>query len=278
MNQTHHLPSIKVGVFDSGVGGLTVAEKLYQQLPALEIHYFGDTAHVPYGERSRDEVRFLVGGIARHLVRQGAQALVLACNTSSALALDSLKEEIEVPIVGIIEAAARAAAELTRQGRVGVLCNALTAKSGAYQRAVRRFSSSKVRVKAIGCPRLVPLIESGVVEGPVARAALLEYLAPLQEMKVDTLILGCTHYPFMAGMISKLLGPEVRLVDPADYVVRELVQLGCPEGGLQHSNHRTEVSGCPSDFELNASRLLGRLITGVQRRELVRYGLEVAAS
>ena len=274
MNKMH---TWSVGVFDSGVGGLTVAEKLYQQLPSLEVHYFGDTAHVPYGDRSREEVVYLVQRIARHLVDEGAQALVLACNTSSALALESLRKEIEVPIVGIIEAAARAAAEVTRNGRVGVLCNPLTARSGAYPAAVKRFSSG-VEVRAVGCPRLVPLIEAGVVDGPVARSATTEYLSPLLKAGVDTLIFGCTHYPFMARLIAEIAGPEVLLVDPADFVVRELAALGCPTAGTELALHRTEVSGCPHDFEFNASRLLGRLVTGVQHRELMAYGLNVAAS
>jgi glutamate racemase len=251
----------RIGVFDSGVGGLTVAARLLEDLPGVSYVYYGDTAHVPYGGRRPEEIVALVTPIAEHLLDCGAEALVMACNTSSALALEEVRSWCPVPVVGIIEPAARAAQEVTRSGRVGLIANPLTARSGAYERAL---AGSSVRLYAVGCPRLVPLVEAGDVSGPAARQALLEYLEPLQEAGIDTLILGCTHYPFLTPLIREILGPGVAIVDPAGYVVDELGRLGFAPGPGP-AEHRYHVSGSPAEFERVGSRLLGRLLTGVVR-------------
>ncbi|MGI5842853.1 MAG: glutamate racemase [Candidatus Xenobium sp.] len=263
-----------IGIFDSGVGGLTVADRVRQELPGAPFLYFGDTAHVPYGNRSAEEVRHLVSAIARHLVASGAQVLVMACNTSSALALDLVRAWSPVPVIGIIEAASRAAVQATRNGVVGVIANPLTAGSGAYEEACARASSEAgeraggVRVLPVGCPRLVPLVEAGEVRSPSARAALLEYLGPLRDEGIDTLVLGCTHYPFLVPLITEILGSGVRIIDPAVYVVAELVKSGwspsCPGEALP----LYQVSGDPLDFDRMASRLLGHLVTGTTRVDL----------
>jgi len=257
-----------IGIFDSGVGGLTVADRVRADLPGAPFLYFGDTAHVPYGSRSVEEVRQLVAAISRHLVDSGARALVMACNTSSALALDSVRSWCPVPVIGIIEAAARAAVAATRNGSVGVIANVLTAGSGAYEKAVAQACGesgrpvNSVQVHPVGCPRLVPLVEAGEVRSLAARSALLEYLGPLQARDVDTLVLGCTHYPFLAPLIAEILGPGVTIINPAVYVVAELRALGwqpVPGAGEQASY---QVSGDPADFDRTASALLGRRVSG----------------
>ena len=268
------MSSGRIGIFDSGVGGLTVAARLMQRCPHLGLHYFGDTAHVPYGNRSAEEVTTLVENVVRHLIESGVSAVVMACNTSNALAYESMKQWCPVPLVPIIEPAARAAASLTRNGRIGLIATPLTARSGYYERAVQPSvvplngpAQPAPSLYAVGCSRLVPLIEAGEVHTPEAREHLAEYLAPLQEREVDTLIMGCTHYPFLQPMITEMMGPRVNLVDPADYVVEELakLRLTTPEG------HRFEVSGHPADFERVGSRLLGRRISACQSIDLRRY-------
>lgn len=259
-----------IGLFDSGVGGLTVADRVLCDLPGAPFLYYGDTAHVPYGDRSVEEVRRLVSAIAEHLVASGAEVLVMACNTSSALALDLVRSWSPVPVIGIIEAASRAAVQATRNGVIGVIANPLTARSGAYELACARAASESglptegLRVLPVGCPRLVPLVEAGQVRSPEAREALMEYLAPLQAEGMDTLVLGCTHYPFLVPLISEILGPRVQIIDPAVYVVAELVALGwsdCPAGVAPCY----QVSGDPAEFDRTASALLGRPISGTVR-------------
>ncbi|MBQ7567174.1 glutamate racemase, partial [bacterium] len=185
----------KIAIFDSGVGGLTVAEQVQTSLPGADTIYFGDTKYVPYGSRPSAEVVALIERICRYLVGEGAGVLVMACNTSSALAYEQVCGWSPVPVVGIIEAAAKAAVRLSPKGRIGVISNALTAASGAYERAVRRYSA-EARVYPMGCPKLVPLAEQGIISGAEAEEALREYIEPLLAQDIDTLVFGCTHYPF----------------------------------------------------------------------------------
>lgn len=263
----------RLGIFDSGVGGLTVAARLMQDFPHLGLHYFGDTAHVPYGNRSAEEVSFLVETVVQHLVDAGVSAVVMACNTSNALVYESLKSWCPVPLVPIIEPAARASARLTRNGRIGLIATPLTARSGAYERAAQpsvvplNGRAPAPTVFPVACPRLVPLIEAGEVHTPEARELLTEYLAPLQEKEVDTLVMGCTHYPFLRPLIQEIMGPRVQLVDPAAFVAEEVarLRLSSCEG------HRFEVSGHPADFERVGSRLLGRRLSAVGAVDLRRY-------
>lgn len=245
----------KIGLFDSGVGGLTVAAKVAEALPTASFVYFGDTKYVPYGVRSADEVVTLIMRICHYLVDQGATSLVMACNTSSALAYEPVAQWSPVPVIGIIEAAAKAAASITRNGRIGAISNVLTAQSGAYARAVHRYDSSAV-VLAQGCPKLVPLAERGCVSGPEAEAALHEYVDPLLEQGIDTLVFGCTHYPFFRATLEKITDRRLALVDPAVYVAEELRALGYGQG-TQAGKRRYAVSGDPQQFAQVARQLLG---------------------
>jgi len=205
-----------IGVFDSGIGGLTVYKALRETLPATErLLYLGDTARVPYGTRGdATVVRYALEG-ARFLARRGVKALVVACNTMSAIALDALRREYPGPVVGVIEPGVEAACNATRGGTIGVIGTAATIKSGAYTRALAARRPG-VRVAALACPLLVPLAEEGWVDNDVARAAVHTYLRGLATPALDTLVLGCTHYPLLKKVIAETVGTGVVLVDSAD--------------------------------------------------------------
>jgi glutamate racemase len=259
----------RIGVFDSGVGGLSIAARLLQEAPHLALHYYGDTAHVPYGERPAGEVTFLVESIVEHLVESGVSAVVMACNTSNALALERVRSWCPVPVVGIVDPAATAAVLRTRNGRIGMISNPITARSGVYERACRSGLGPVqfgVDVYPMACPKLVPLVESGQVHSRETRDVLWEYLGPLQLEKIDTLILGCTHFPWVRPLIAELLGPDVEIIDPAHYVFQELTRLGVTQTGPL--GHQFEVSGDPEDFARVGSRLVGRPLSGVRQRSL----------
>lgn len=259
----------RIGVFDSGVGGLSIATRLLQDAPQLSLHYYGDTAHVPYGERPASEVTFLVETIVEHLVESGVSAVVMACNTSNALALERIRSWCPVPVVGIIDPAAAAAVLRTRNGRIGMISNPITARSGVYEKACRSGLGQVhfgVEVFPMACPKLVPLVEAGQVHSRETREVLWEYLGTLQLEQIDTLILGCTHFPWVRPLIAELLGPDVEIIDPAHYVYQELVRLGVTQTEAQ--GHRFEVSGDPDDFARVGSRLVGRPLTGVRHCSL----------
>ncbi len=219
-----------IGIFDSGVGGLTVVRFLFANLPKERIIYFGDTAHIPYGSRTPQEIIAFGDEIVSFLMRYGVKAVVAACNTSSSVSLPYLKEKFSVPILGVLEPGVRAALKVTRNKRVGVIATTATVNSGAYPRAFRR-QDSEVEVFTQACPLFVPIVEGGRMESPEAREAAREYLAPLKEAGIDTLVFGCTHYPFLAPVIREVLGPDVRLVDPAEETVKELAVLLKKDGG-----------------------------------------------
>ena len=223
-----------IGVFDSGVGGLTVARAIIDQLPAESITYIGDTAHGPYGPRPQDEVRGLALDVLDALVAQGVKMLVIACNTASAATLDVARERYEaglgIPVVEVIAPAVRAAVAQSRSGRIGVIGTAGTIGSGAYQRA---FAAAGVaHVATAACPRFVEFVEAGVTTGDEVLGAAEEYLAPLLAERPDTLVLGCTHYPLLAGAIGYVAGPEVRLVSSAEETAADVYRVLSDRGML----------------------------------------------
>jgi glutamate racemase len=201
-----------IGVFDSGVGGLTVLRELYRHLPNESIVYFGDTARVPYGNRSAEEILQFVREILVWMQRQGCKMVIMACNTSSALALEQVKAEFDIPVLGVVLPGAKAA--VLQGSRIGVIATPATARSGAYKRAIQEISP-EAQVWEVGCPEFVPLIESGRIQDPKTREVAQGYLAPLLEANIDTLIYGCTHYPHLAPVIQDLVPAGVRLIDPA---------------------------------------------------------------
>jgi glutamate racemase len=215
-----------IGVFDSGIGRLTVVAALRALLPNESIFYLGDTARVPYGGKSAATVQRYSLEIAAMLLGENAKTVVVACNTASALALPRLEETLPVTVTGVILPGARAAIEKTRSGHIGVIGTRATIASGAYERALRSLNGD-IRVTARACPLLVPLIEEGWLESPITDEIILQYLAPLMNDGVDTLVLGCTHYPLLRKAIARLVGDKIALVDSAQncaLAVRDLLQ------------------------------------------------------
>jgi glutamate racemase len=204
-----------IGVFDSGVGGLTVVRQLHRLLPAEDIVYLGDTARVPYGTKSPPTIVRFACEDARFLLAQRVKAVVVACNTASALALDVLERKFDLPVFGVIGPGAQAAVRRTRNHRIGVIATSSTIRSGAYERAIRRADPG-TKVTARACPLLVPLVEEGWLRHPVTDAVLREYLGPVLARGVDTLVLGCTHYPLLKPAIRRVTGGGVTLIDSAE--------------------------------------------------------------
>jgi glutamate racemase len=246
-----------IGVFDSGVGGLTVLRQLYRQLPNESIIYFGDTARLPYGIRSQTEILQFVREIIVWLQQQGVKMVIMACNTSSALALEIVREEFSIPILGVILPGAKAAVQQGR--RIGVIATPATAKSNAYRHAILEIDPN-AQVWQVGCPEFVPLIEQNRIHDPYTTEVARSYLEPLLQQEIDTLVYGCTHYPHLAPVLRSLLPSQVKLVDPAVYTVtacaQELELLGL------NNTHpplptRFVVSGCPQQFAQSGVQWLG---------------------
>jgi glutamate racemase len=260
-----------VGVFDSGIGGLTVAHAVMQQLPHESVTYFGDTARVPYGPKSPETVRRYSREIGSFLVDQGVKTLVVACNTATAHALPDLRDSLSMPVIGVIEPGARAAVRATRNGHVGVIGTAGTIKSGAYERALRAIEPS-LRVTARACPLFVPLVEEGWVDHDATHLVAEAYLAPLLREDVDTLVLGCTHYPLLKSVIADVLGSNVRLIDSAEETARETSSV-LSEHCLAASSdvdprHRFIASDDPLMFLQLGQRFLGGAIESVEVKTL----------
>ena len=230
---------LTIGIRDSGVGGLTVARRVLELLPHANLLYFADTAHVPYGEKTPQQVRHYALSISRFLISQGAQMLVFACNTTSALALHTARETFDVPIFGVIRPGARVAAQLSN-GKVGVLATAATVQSGVYTRVLHEYRAD-LEVREIGCPAFVPLVESQQTQSAAALEACEKYLAPLQQMRADTVVLGCTHYPLLLPLLQRV-APEIRFVDPAMAVAKE-VAVAVGKGATGTASRRFFVSG-----------------------------------
>lgn len=265
-----------IGVFDSGVGGLTVARAIIDQLPRESILYVGDTAHSPYGPKPIAEVREYALAVLDDLVEQGVKLLVIACNTASSAMLRDARERYEIgrgiPVVEVIHPAVRAAVRQTRTKRIGVIGTIGTINSRAYDDAF--IAASDLEIFSQACPRFVEFVESGVTSGPELFAAAEEYLTPLKLAGIDTLVLGCTHYPLLAGAIQYVMGEDVTLVSSAEEtaydVYRMLVKHGLERTSTEPPHHRFEATGGgQDDFLRLASRFLG---PEVRRVELVETG------
>jgi len=261
-----------LGVFDSGIGGLTVARALFERLPRESVIYFGDTARVPYGPKSPDTVRRYSAEILAHLLQRGVKALVVACNTITAQALDYLRERSPVPLVGVIEPGARAAVQATETGRIGVIGTAGTVASRAYERAIKAIRPDAT-VRARACPLFVPLVEEGWFDHAATELIAHEYLDPLHDAGVDVLVLGCTHYPLLKALLGRVLGPTVRLIDSAEEtataVEREIEQRGLAAPAGQDPTHRFVVSDDEPHFRQVGARFLGEKL---QKVEVVPLG------
>jgi glutamate racemase len=260
-----------IGVFDSGIGGLTVVRELMRQLPDESIIYFGDTARVPYGPKSPDTVRRYSREIADYLGGEGVKAIVVACNTATAHALPTLREEVPLPVVGVVEPGARAAVRATTTGRIGVIGTAGTIASGAYERAIRAIAPNAC-IAARACPLFVPLVEEGWLDTDATRLIAHEYLEPLETEGIDTLVLGCTHYPLLKPMLARELGAGVRLIDSAEETAAETART-LDERQLRASSGtprtlRFIASDAPEQFLRVGQRFLGTAIERVEKHTL----------
>ncbi|MBR2948906.1 MAG: glutamate racemase [Lachnospiraceae bacterium] len=218
-----------IGVFDSGVGGLTVVREIMRQIPNEKIVYFGDTARVPYGNKSKETVTRYSRQIVRFLQTKQVKAIVVACNTASAFALDEIEKEIDIPIIGVVRPGAKVAAEATRNGRVGVIGTAGTVGSNIYSTYIKQIKPN-AEVTSKACPLFVPLVEEGLWQDPVTDEIAMRYLSELIDIGIDTLILGCTHYPLIRSTVGRIMGEHVTLVNPAYETARELKELLMEKG------------------------------------------------
>lgn len=267
-----------IGVFDSGIGGLTVARELIRQMPWERIVYFGDTARLPYGSKSPETVLRYSRQIIRFLRTQDVKAIVIACNTATACALEKVKKELEIPIVGVIYAGARSAVETTRNGRVGVIGTEATIRSGVYTAEIRRL---RPEIQVIGkpCPLFVPLVEEGLIHDPVTDEIASRYLSELKEQSIDTLVMGCTHYPLLRSTFKRLMGENVTLVDPAYETAMELrmmleeADLSCTEDGRRGAGEQYHffVSDRAESFCGFAERILPGEVEGTRQINIEEY-------
>ncbi|ACH37306.1 glutamate racemase [Citrifermentans bemidjiense Bem] len=249
-----------IGIFDSGVGGLTVLKEVVRALPQEDTIYLGDTARVPYGTKSPETVVRYSRQITRYLLSRDIKVLVVACNTASAVALSALQQEFSIPIVGVIEPGARAAAAVTKSGKVGVIGTTATVASSAYTKAIKRINP-EIEVVSRACPLFVPLAEEGWVDNEVARLTAGIYLEDLKKHGVDTLVLGCTHYPILRKVIAEVMGPEVTLVDAAEQTALTVAGILAEQGLLrpkgERGNHHYYVTDIPAGFIRIGNRFLG---------------------
>ena len=275
-----------IGVFDSGIGGLTVFREIACRFPTLDVLYLGDTARVPYGTKSPETVVRYSFEAAHFLGKHGIELLVVACNTSSALALDALERDLPIPVIGVIRPGARRAAGVTRSGRIGVIGTPATIKSGAYTRALEDASvasaragagrptaaAQRVTVVSATCPLFVPLAEEGWTDNAVARETARLYLEPLVRERIDTLVLGCTHYPILSGVIGREMGADVTLVDSAvpvaDEVGSRLRALGRDPASGEGTHHFFVTDSWERFLEVGA-RFLGHPIDRLEQVSIV---------
>ncbi len=256
-----------IGIFDSGVGGLTVARAVMDRLPSENIIYLGDTERCPYGPRSLDEVRGFVLEITHYLEALGVKLIVVACNTGAAAGLASAQERFDIPMLGVIEPGAHGAILSIKNRRVGVIATEGTITSGAYQSALQSFDAG-VAIEAKACPPFVEYVERGEVEGPEVTSVVDEYLTPLRERSVDTVILGCTHYPLLAGTISEVLGDSVEIISSASETAIEVEGSLARRGQLrksgQDSIRRFLCTAEPETFLKHGTKFLGETISEVE--------------
>ncbi|MCD4779681.1 MAG: glutamate racemase [Candidatus Omnitrophica bacterium] len=249
-----------IGVFDSGLGGLTVVKALMRQLPDEHIVYFGDTARVPYGTKSKASIKRFSLENAQILVNRNVKMIVVACNSSSSYALASLRKKFSLPIIGVVNPGAQAAVGMSTNNRIGVIATSATISSGVYVKAVKKINSSSC-VFTQACPLFVPLVEEGWLQKKVTYDIALEYLDPLKRQRVDTLILGCTHYPLLKPVIEKVMGPAVCLVDSAEAVASQVQSILKRRKLARVSNNKRHcqflISDKPQSFENTAKKFIG---------------------
>ncbi len=265
MNKTSEYP---IGVFDSGLGGLTVVKELIHYLPNERIAYFGDTARVPYGTKSAETIIRYSREIVRALLKHKVKMVVVACNTASSLALDVLKREFDLPILGVIEPGVKKAVQVTRNKKVGIIATSSTVNSGKYAKKIVQLDKH-ITVISRSCPLFVPLVEEGWFEHTVTYQVAQQYLGEMKKNKIDTLILGCTHYPLLRTVLHNVMGPQVQLVDSAREVAlqvkEELTKSRLLRTRLGPCQHMFIVTDEPKQFRRLASRFLSGGVKNVRR-------------
>jgi glutamate racemase len=275
-----HTDRRPIGVFDSGVGGLTVMHEVLVTVPHEDVVYLGDNARLPYGPRQLDEIRLFALQIGRHLERLGVKLVVVACNSATAAALPDLQRELSVPVVGVLQPEARAAALATRNRRVGLLATEATVRSGRYEALIANVDAS-VRVDAVACPRLVPLIEADDPFSAGTVEAVREVAAPLRAAGVDTVILGCTHYPLIRPIFQRVFGRDVTLVFSADETALEVAETlrrkRMENDPAREGSYRFLTTGDPEAFRATGSRFLQLPIDQVERITVDELTQAVAA-
>jgi glutamate racemase len=260
-----------VGIFDSGIGGLTVLKELYRELPGESTIYLGDTARVPYGIRSPETVTRYSSENSRFLFSKDIKLLVIACNTASSISLAMIQRSVEIPVVGVIEPGAKAAVSSTRNKRIGVIGTDATIRSSSYTKAIHACDRN-IEVFSIPCPLFVPLVEEGWIEDPVTETVAEKYLSHIKDKGIDTLVLGCTHYPLLKDVLSKIMGDTVNLIDSAIETAKEVrtilsagSQLNSMADGTTHTFY---VTDSPERFTSVGERFLGKPIEHINKVEL----------
>jgi glutamate racemase len=261
----HDMNNHAIGVFDSGVGGITVVKEMMRQLPHETIYYFGDTLRCPYGDRSTEEVKQFTLEVIQFLLQFPLKAICIACNTATSAALLDVRDLVSIPVLGVIEPGARAAIKTTNKGKVGIIGTAGTIKSGAYERTLRRIHPN-ILTHSLACPPLVPLVEGGLRHSPHADGIVAEALEPLTGIDMDTLILGCTHYPLLSSSIQKAIGEHVKLISSAQETASELSTILQYRGILATKNqgNRFFTTGDKAQFSKLAGDWLGLEIEAEQ--------------
>jgi|SRR3989338_4734936 len=257
-----------IGIFDSGVGGLTVVKELTREMPNEDIIYFGDTARVPYGTKSASTIqKFSIQNVL-FLLKRNVKLIIIACNTSSAIGLPFLSEYFSIPIIGVIKPGAKAAVRSTRNGRIGVIGTSATVLSGAYDKEIRSLNSG-IKVYSSSCPLFVPLAEEGWANDGIVDIVARKYLAAFKGRKIDTLIMGCTHYPLLRSSIQRVMGKGVKLIDSAEETAKEaknlLEECGLKSAAKRKTGSRFYVSDAPDKFRAVAKRFLGKDTKAVEK-------------
>ncbi len=260
-----------IGVFDSGIGGLTVLKEIFRALPAESTIYLGDTARVPYGIRSHETVMRYSFENTQFLVSKGIKLMVIACNTASSISLDAIKKTVPIPVIGVIEPGASAAVEGTRNKRIGIIGTEATVRSSAYKKAIKAVDSS-AEVFGLPCPLFVPLVEEGWTEGEIAMVIAEKYLDEMKGRGIDTLVLGCTHYPLLKSVISKVMGSDIRLIDSAVETTKKISEILRSEGLERKSKAKPlrefYVTDSPERFVKVGERFLGQKIEHIKKIDL----------
>jgi len=268
----NNIKNAPIGVFDSGIGGLTVAKELIKTLPGEDIVYLGDTARVPYGTKSGRTVIAYSRSNTEFLISKGIKLLVVACNTASSVSIPSLRAEFDIPVLGVIEPGAKKAVEVTNKNKIGVIGTPSTINSGAYTKAIENLNPD-IEVISEACPLFVPLADEGWVEGEIVEGIAKEYLNPIKDSGIDVLVLGCTHYPLLKNMIQKIVGDEITLVDSAQETASQIKQILVKKDLLNDSKTPSErdfyLTDVSDTFISVAGRFLGEKIDKIEMVDIV---------